>query len=461
MEQERGFGDLRSLLHGEPSAQAWLGLCHLIEQIIERQTPAEQVIPYAQAALSRWPQHLRVLSGEELRRWAGGQAVPALSLIKRVELKDEPVEVIQGLVRHAELLPCAVELRLISQSMRDLSLIALIKSLRAAGRLSELWIDYGGQALIAELGQGLRAQGLGLMPLEQAQLRHANLFEPSLWDMAQIPGLRTLRVLSSQLQESGDRVEVALSPSLEELDLSGTKLNARRLELLGESLGTASALRRLKLSFIKSSAEALGGLLRVERARALTHLSLALNELGPSSMLPFFESEAHWSLKSLELQRNPLGVMGIESVIFSPAATGLEHLDLSKTRAGAQGAHALASCERLDELKALSFGDNHIQDSGAASLSLASWTQQLERLNLRYNKISARGFEALSAPGRLTVLESLDLSYNPIGAESLLGLEDERRLPSLRQLILDESQIQAIKQAQTREGRVASLLRMQ
>lgn len=456
--EQRGFGDLRSLLHGEPSASSWLALCTLAEQIIERETPPDQVIPYALAALSRWPKQLRALPAEDLKQWASGKATAALSLSKSVELRDESAELVQGLARYAHLLPFPVELRLISQSLRDLSIIDLIKALMADGRLSELWIDYGAQALITELGHSLRGHPVTERPLSQAQLRHASLFEPSLWDMAQVPGLRTLRILSSQLQESGDRMEVALSSSLEELDLSGTKLNARRLELLGESLSSASSLSRLKLSFIKSSAEALGGLLRVERTRTLTHLSLALNELGPSSMLPFFESEASWALKSLELQRNPLGVMGIESVIFSPAAAGLEHLDLSKTRAGAQGAHAIACCEHLDSLRELSFGDNHIQDSGAASISMASWTHGLERLNLRYNKISARGFETLSAPGKLSKLQALDLSYNPIGAESLLDLEDEQRLPSLQRLILDESQTHAIRCARGGVGRVAMLM---
>jgi hypothetical protein len=79
------FGELRSLAAGVPSPQAWDALCAACAPVASREPArwAEQLVPYLDRALARWPDALRVCSRDDTRSLMDGLPPGPLSSIAR------------------------------------------------------------------------------------------------------------------------------------------------------------------------------------------------------------------------------------------------------------------------------------------------------------------------------------------------------------------------------------------
>lgn len=91
---QRRFGELRSLVHGAPSAAAWGKLCALMDDPVWGADPAlwrEEVFPYLDAQLGAWPDALRLAP----QRWGeaicAGKRAPALALARRLTIAAAPI----------------------------------------------------------------------------------------------------------------------------------------------------------------------------------------------------------------------------------------------------------------------------------------------------------------------------------------------------------------------------------
>ena len=77
MDEQERFGELRSLVNGEPSEEAWDAICAILEDEDDDRV-REELSPYLEHHLADWPDEIRVVPAP----WyfailAGEQCVPA------------------------------------------------------------------------------------------------------------------------------------------------------------------------------------------------------------------------------------------------------------------------------------------------------------------------------------------------------------------------------------------------
>jgi hypothetical protein len=86
IDDNKGFGELRSIIHGKPGTAGWNKLVKLLDKWADKDTLTEQVIPYLAAQLGPWEQ----LERAGLPRWTahalrdGRAPHPALALCDRI-----------------------------------------------------------------------------------------------------------------------------------------------------------------------------------------------------------------------------------------------------------------------------------------------------------------------------------------------------------------------------------------
>ena len=83
------FGDIRSILHGEPGEEAWWSLCWAIREYDGEVLMAEVVLPYCLGVLQSWPGEVaRAAPGDWKRALLRNQGPPALTLCTHVTLQN-------------------------------------------------------------------------------------------------------------------------------------------------------------------------------------------------------------------------------------------------------------------------------------------------------------------------------------------------------------------------------------
>jgi len=118
----------------------------------------------------------------------------------------------------------------------------------------------------------------------------------------------------------------------------------------------------------------------------LTHLSLAINQLGVAGA-KVIASYPFLNLKQLILECNDIGDKGVECIVNSPYMSHLVLLDLNYNRIGNDGADAICQSSYLSNLTDLDLGDNKIGTGGYFSALTKKFfkgktLQNLKKLNL-------------------------------------------------------------------------------
>lgn len=496
----RRFGMLRSAVQAAPSAEAWGEVMHALQDAPGTWGEAvarEQIIPYADAALARWPDAMRVVPASVKRRLFGSAparvpALPAMQVARTLHHQGvwnaSMDDAALRLARCAD----ASALRVVAlraASIQEETLREVLASPHL-GAMRELdlrdasldKLERFGEAVAASSLQTLRftpfARSLQKLTtpktLRDARLRELEVCEGA-WraeDLDTLLGgtlgahiqaltLHNSWLASGQEQVRGDALSACLAaaPALKTLRLRRS-LSSADLSMLRGLLQVAP-LEKLVLMFehglpyhedARAHDQALAALLDSPTARDVTTLGLEFKHkiteaLARVAALP--------RLRELEVRRIEDQAEGALHALLVPdglaqvEALTLWHLDASTARVVARALRAAA----LPRLRALRLhGQTHDVLDALGALEGAPWLPRLERLELHtgwWNAPAPRGMEPLLFHGRLERLHTLICdcpAMSPMLAQALA------KNPALGQLQRTNTSLRAAWDQPTREA---------
>lgn len=324
------FGEVRSLMQRTPDEDSWEQLCALVE-LWPRDLLEAEVMPYLERHLSRWADVHRMMPWPWVERMMRGQHIPALGLVKTLDLRSR------------RLRPDQLDRIFVGD-----------------------WTD----------------------ALTQLYMSSAALTADELIKLAQHGRWSKLEVLSLDQNTLGSQgpkpLHACAWPALRELYLESCYMGAAGLSAALDG-PWASTLKVLDASNFIMGPGRLPKTLPVEGLERLY-----LNWVRPSA--PAWATIVSWpwrSLKTLSLEGHELDLLALRTLLGSPMAASLEQLCLNWNQLGPEGAKALAQAEHLMGLQGLDLRRNSIGDEGAQALMRAPWFGALKVLRLGHNRLSA------------------------------------------------------------------------
>jgi len=274
----RRFGELRSLLHGEPSQIAWEEICELVDGWDSAAELREVVLPYALRAMVGWPDELRAPPPHAREAIIAGNPTPSVALCVELSL--------------------AYSYFLVNQRMTNRSLSALAQS---------EWVGWSVESL--ELTSHPIGDS-GILSLAESR-----------W----LGNLRSIKLGYTCVSHEGLRALIC-APRLERL----YELVASNLDLTDEVLEAVSAggarerLRVLDLSSNKLTSRGVRALARSRAARRLEVLDLSFNQLTDEAAFELANSEHVRGVRRLVLDYNDISLSGWRALVHSPNFRGAQ-----------------------------------------------------------------------------------------------------------------------------------------
>jgi hypothetical protein len=479
------FGELRSLLQQAPSEELWRVVTSVL-RLMEVADPAqfeERVYPYAERALERWPDALRVMT-QHWQELARADKLPArcARLVRAVSTYQyQSGDTTAVTLLDSGALSYITHLRLSSvQDIRNLIRLLCTPEATQIAQLSleqcawhhhsisltDALADAPGPIVVRPRSFQLtysrlhdeELRALSALPLfervEHLDLSHCYGFSATgLGDLlcsTHMRRLRTLNLSSCGLDAQSVRAiqDMPLErASLTALDLSMNKLDADAMRALADAPMLAN-LRTLNLSHNSGIGEGARALFEAGHLRALEELDLTDANMGEDALAALlagsldalralkvggcqlgeaagamFADAPLPALEQLDLRGNKLGNAGAQALFRAQGMRALHALDLSKNELLRTALDGLSSSAAFPALRALSLGENQIGDRGARSLAASALLRRLERLDISLNKISANGAVALVSSPHIATLKHLYIANNPIPSpHRLIGL---------------------------------------
>jgi hypothetical protein len=470
------FGELRSLLQRPPGEELWRVLTSVLRlmELGDPTTFEEQILPYVERALERWPDELRVMTQHWSELAQQGKLPPRCPQLVRTlttPLYQHSDAIIHTFLEHPAL-EHVTHIQ-IGHLQRPRALAALLtsprsRSLHTISIGSMVW--HYDQASMEEGLVGLREplmarprvfrcsyasinddllRALAAQPLFE-QLEHLDLsnshgFSPdgisALLSSPHLRHLRTLKLESCQLDASAARAiqDMPLEhASLVELNLSKNRLDADAASALANAPMLAN-LRSLDLSYNNGIGEGAAALFTSGHLSQLEHLDLTSTSARDATVAALLDPQQRLqSLHTLLLGYCQLGPEAARSIAHArlPALTtlrlhnnelddeglaALHTLDLRANALRPAAARAFAHTRAFPALRALELGYNTIGDGGATAIAASSLLSRLEALDLEHNNISLTGAGALLTSTNIGNLKRLKLANNPIPAAHRLA----------------------------------------
>ena len=303
-DDESTFGDLRALLHEEPTLERWASLLTLLNRWSTDDDALEaEILPYVEGVLEEhWPDVVRRLPENWLARLRRGESVPMMRLIRSIH-RPRPHRHARGVVILTDLArqPDLAGLRhihLAGERFGDEGLLALLDSPHL-GPLRHLGLE---EDEIGDEGLQALADSERLGELEELDLA-ANFFGPS--GLEALAGARTLG-------------------KLQRLGLSFCEIEPDALEPLLALEGALPSLHTLDLRGNALRGDLLEALLEVEGLERLEGLDLGDNGLGDEEARALADHAAIQQLRWLRIADNDLTAEGLEALIDAAAMADCE-----------------------------------------------------------------------------------------------------------------------------------------
>ena len=409
------FGDVRALVHGPPSAQAWRELTERLVAWPDARERDEQLLPYVRAHVHSWPDALRVAPWPWLAAIIERQRCPCFELVRAVDadqrvhrftikrLARRPAlsrvthltlqsnELDAAMLRHVLSSPYLMQLRALTIMHNALGARGLspLQAVSLGWRLTSLRLQHVelDRRAAYELSRAhlmlerLEALSLSMNPLGAEGVR-------ALLGAGALPALRELELSHCHLHDEGARTLLAwrATPALRALDLSCNGMSeARTLEALARS-ALLTQLEALSLGSNFWRGDTLALILRDAPAHAMQRLNLASVGLGPTSTALLVDSPWVTSLKMLSLERNGLGYEGVVA-LAGPRWAQLEALDLSGVSMTDDALAAFAEQAQMPALRRLRLDKNRLKGPGLAALARAPGLPSLSQISAASNPV--------------------------------------------------------------------------
>lgn len=437
------------MLQQSASPQLWKALCDALLHMDEQQL-RQQILPYVESYLRRWPAEICQAPQSWLERALMGLPTPQLRLARQLKTKDLNAQEIE------QLIGCA-----------DLHQIQAVYLQNSA--LSP--------QLIEALLKAPWSEGLETLYIAHSHIRDEEI--EAICELEQLSKLKVLDLRYNRIYDKGAQLlsECAHLKRLELLDLRYNQIGAIGAAKLANS-AKLGALKKLDLQCNRLIDQDLSKLLQDKRFAKLTTIELIGFELAPKIAQDLVERDLElytaeqpsplvWDRICKLLDRVPerylsQGLMSwlnerlnhwpdelrtlpdrwLKQILNyhtnSPKLSILRSLDLSQRRISEQATSNLALTSHLRELKHINLEWCNINHDYFETLWLNGFFDAAVTLNLRGNRLPWRVLGAMIEAKRdvLKQVKVLDLSHNYIGNRGIRTL-CEIPFEQLRALHLD------------------------
>ncbi len=147
---------------------------------------------------------------------------------------------------------------------------------------------------------------------------------------------------------------------------------------------------------------------------ALRRLALSRMDVSADALRTFLMHDSERPLEALDLSDNDFGDAGLESLAAWPGLASVTALRLARVHAGAAGLAALAASKYATQVQTLDVGDNSNLNDRHGNLDDCD-LPNLTRLNMAECGLFGTTIQALSRSPLIAGTAELDLSYNRMG----------------------------------------------
>jgi hypothetical protein len=434
------FGDLRSALQSTPSTLAWDRVCDMFDRLQhspERERVQQELLPYAQSSLARWPDALRVAPSTWIEQLMDGAPAHAgLRLAARLELRSAVRADRLKRLATSDALPALTDISFQDNTVSPKALTTLLDSpLRTQLTSLQLRCTDQRDGLISVL-----TSPKGPTSLERLELARQEVSQPAVQELATAPFAASLRHirLESNARHGGQLaalLRAPFAPQLQTLCLhTGTisrddsdaielpALTALSIESSGGSADVGSSLRGL-----------------IERSPLLEALSLRGHMVSTGSFFQqLLDGPLPSALRSLALDAVSW-MRGVDqakrNAWLGALPASLRELDLIgsyNTRDDHTLAHALFASPRGATLTALRLRQQTLNANMLRANPVALPT--LQALSIQDSTIDDQDIKALASHAELPALRALKLSEHGASLDALARLTQTPWWPSLRAL---------------------------
>ena len=418
------FGDVRSLMQGPAQAQTWRALTLALDGAKEEGLQ-QQLLPYLESALRRWPDELRLLPERWISAALSGQAPPWLSLGRSLKTRELNAQALQLVASHeglahlsalhlqgCELTPSGLAALMdgpagrglktlyVAHSVLDDASVEALCAVEGLSRLKTLDLRYN---RIRDDGAAAIARAPALTRLEHLDLRHnlIGLAGATALLEADMPALKTLALQDNRLG-SQDLDELLKRPRLAQV---GT------LELLGFTRApsvAADLLERDLSALCAQTPSALGW----ERLCKL--LDRAPERMLSASLMAWLDGQLErWP----DALRTPGEAWRRALLEHGPSARFGVLRELALEYADVRGYRALALAHHLGErgLRAIRLKGCALKDGDMLELIQSGLLRAADTIVLSDAHLRMTSLQPLLESPVASALKELDLSGNYMG----------------------------------------------
>lgn len=310
------FGELRGLLHQEPSTDLWRTLARFVDRF-PPEIFEDEMLEYMRVHLASWPDALRVAP----RRWVDalvqGERVPQIGIARHLRYSGS-VRLAQGQEDFGEF-PAYV-----TPGTHFFTLVQQLEGKEVSTLIQSPWIEeLGSLELVGHrLGDAVTARlarAKHLVNLRELVLSSNHLSSRSVKALARAPALAMLHHLNlarNRIDDAGFVALVTHMPLLKTLDVLQNVVGAQGAITLARD-GVCHELEVLNLRRNPIGPDGFAALCKSDRFSRLHTLDVRGCDLTEASARLLATSSSFPSLKSVRVSVSEVGVEGINMLLAS------------------------------------------------------------------------------------------------------------------------------------------------
>ena len=423
------FGDLREVLHGNPSPENFARACHIIElaSVADPEKTIAELMPFASSLISRWPQEHRCLPERWLARWLEGKLPESFASLGGVMnfdtnllLRDEDVGALISLSRLIE--PVAFDANLseitggaLERLWREANLTR-VERFALHGQVDADWLTTFATHATFDALSALDLSGV------YGAVDVLDVFDQTSW---------AANIRSLTLGNEGElRALVgclALCDGLERVELHWATVSEEICELLAQCEQLTS-LRHLSLDECSLSNNGMLALIRSPYIRNLETLSVVGNNLGSGTLGRLATSDLIDGVRVLRIGGNPVKPGGLRKLAKSKRLHALEEINLYNYEDDYAGAfiEELARNPVVTSLRVIEANNNFVTDAQGRALLERDDLGELEHLEASFWHLEPDTWRALFSSKLGRKIKHLDIISTKLRYEEDDQREDER-----------------------------------